>query len=133
MKIDVASVVGLVAGRACIIVGQLLEGGRLGTLVQGSAALIVIGASIGACMLSFSPIFLKAAVRDLIKVVGETTPDSFEMIDRVVDYSNVLNRDGPVALQGAVQKEPYPILSMALNLLVSNINPQTLITILERK
>ena len=32
-----------------------------------------------------------------------------------------------------MQKEPYPLLSMALNLLVSNINPQTMMAILERK
>ena len=114
MKIDIASVVGLVAGPACIIAGQLLEGGHLSTLVQGSAALIVIGASVGACMLSFSPVFLKAAASDVRKVVGETTPDSFDVIDRIVDYSNILNRDGPVALQSSVQKEPYPLLSMAL-------------------
>ncbi len=133
MKIDIASVAGLVAGPACIIVGQLIEGGHLGTLIQGSAALIVIGASVAACMLSFSPVFLKAAATDVRKVVGETTPDSFDVIDRIVDYSNVLNRDGPVALQGSVQKEPYPMLSMALNLLVSNNNPQTMMAILERK
>ena len=39
MKIDLASVMGLVAGPACIIAGQLIEGGHLGTLIQGSAAL----------------------------------------------------------------------------------------------
>ena len=133
MKIDIASVVGLVAGPARVVTGQLIEGGHLGTLIQGSAALIVIGASIAACMLSFSPVFLKAAATDVLKVVGETTPDTFDVIDRVVDYSNILNRDGPVALQSSVQKEPYPLLSMALNLLVSNINPQTMMAILERK
>ena len=133
MKIDLASVAGLLAGPGCIIAGQLIEGGHLGTLIQGSAALIVIGASVAACMLSFSPAFLKAAATDVVKVVGESTPDTFDVIDRVVDYSNILTRDGPVALQGSLQKEPYPLLSMALNLLVSNINPQTMMAILERK
>ena len=78
-QIDFASILGLLIGPACIIVGQLLEGGKLSTLVQASAALIVIGASMGACMLSFSPTFLFAAARDLRKVVAETSPDPFDL------------------------------------------------------
>jgi chemotaxis protein MotA len=120
-------------GPACIIAGQLLEGGRLSALLQASAALIVIGASMGACMLSFSPTFLLAAARDLRKVVAETSPDPFDLIDRIINYSNVLHRDGPVALQGWVAKEPYPMLSLALNLLVGNVSPQSMMGILERK
>jgi len=132
-QIDFASILGLLIGPACIIVGQLLEGGKLSTLVQASAALIVIGASMGACMLSFSPTFLFAAARDLRKVVAETSPDPFDLIDRIVNYSNVLHKDGPVALQTWITKEPYPMLSLALNLLVSNVSSQSMMGILERK
>jgi chemotaxis protein MotA len=132
-QIDFASILGLLIGPACIIAGQLLEGGKLSTLVQASAALIVIGASLGACMLSFSPTFLFAAARDLRKVVAESSPDPFDLIDRIVNYSNVLHKDGPVALQTWITKEPYPMLSLALNLLVSNVSPQSMMGILERK
>jgi len=97
---------GLLIGPACLIAGQLLEGGKLSTLLQTSAALIVLGASMGACMLSFSPTFLLAAARDLRKVVAETSPDPFDLIDRIVNYSNVFHKDGPVALQAWVVKEP---------------------------
>jgi chemotaxis protein MotA len=131
--IDFASIAGLLMGPACIIIGQLMEGGKLTTLLQTSAALIVIGASVGACMLSFSPIFLKAAARDLRKVVAETSPDPFDVIDRIINYSNVLHKEGPIALQSLVPKEPYPMLSTALNLLVSNVSPETMMGILERK
>ena len=55
------------------------------------------------------------------------------MIDRIVNYSNVLHKDGPVALQTWITKEPYPMLSLALNLLVSNVSPQSMMGILERK
>jgi chemotaxis protein MotA len=132
-QIDFASILELLIGPACIIAGQLLEGGKLSTLVQASAALIVIGASLGACMLSFSPTFLFAAARDLRKVVAESSPDPFDLIDRIVNYSNVLHKDGPVALQTWITKEPYPMLSLALNLLVSNVSPQSMMGILERK
>jgi len=132
-QIDFASILGLLMGPACLIAGQLLEGGKLSTLLQASAALIVLGASMGACMLSFSPTFLLAAARDLRKVVAETSPDLFDLIDRIINYSNVLHKEGPVALQSWVAKEPYPMLSLALNLLVSNVSPQSMMGILERK
>ena len=99
--------------------------------MQASAGLIVIGASLGACMLSFSPTFLFAAARDLRKVVAETSPDPFDLIDRIINYSNVLHKEGPEALQTWVAKEPYPMLSLALNLLVSNVSPQSMMGILE--
>ena len=70
-RIDFASTVGVLAGPACILLGQWLEGGAVSSLLQKSAALIVLGATIGACMLSFSPRYLFAAVRDLRKVISE--------------------------------------------------------------
>lgn len=84
-------------------------------------------------MLSFSPTYLLAGARDLRKVVAETSPDLFDLIDRIVNYSNVLHKDGPVTLQTLIAKEPYPMLSQALNLIVSNVSPQSMMEILERK
>ncbi|MGO9265045.1 MAG: motility protein A [Candidatus Binataceae bacterium] len=132
-RFDTASIVGLLLGPACILMGQLMEGGKLTTLLQTSAALIVIGASIGACMLSFPGTFLMAAARDVRKVVAETSPDPFDLVDRIINYSNVFHKEGAVALQSYVPKEPYPMLSMALNLLVSNVSPESMMGILERK
>jgi chemotaxis protein MotA len=133
VTIDFASVLGLIVGPACILAGQILEGGSLATLLQRSAALIVIGTTVGACLISFSPTSLKAAATDLHKVIMETAPDVFDLIDRVVDYSNILHKEGPIGLQKAVKHETYPLLALALNLHVANINPQSLISLIERK
>lgn len=62
-RIDLSSAIGLLAGPGCILLGQWLEGGEVSSLLQKSAALIVIGATVAACMLSFSPRYLFAAIR----------------------------------------------------------------------
>jgi chemotaxis protein MotA len=93
-QLDFASIIGLLLGPACVLGGQILEGGSLGTRVQLSAAMIVVGATIGDCMLSFPPSSLMAAARDVKKVVASTVPDPFELIDRIVGYSTVLTRRG---------------------------------------
>ena len=51
---DSISLVGITLGFAAILVGQVLEGGHIGSLVQPTAFLIVIGGTLGAVMLQSS-------------------------------------------------------------------------------
>jgi chemotaxis protein MotA len=132
LQLDFASIAGLVLGPACILIGQYIEGGEPSALVQGSAALIVLGTTVGACMISFSPIYLRASIVDLRKVITDNLPNSFDLIDRIVQYSTTLAKDGPLALQKCVQTEPYELLAKGLNLLISNISPESIAAILER-
>jgi chemotaxis protein MotA len=131
-RIDIASAIGIFIGPACILLGQTLEGGEVSSLLQRSAALIVIGATIASCMLSFSPRYLFAALRDLRKVVSEDAPDPYDLIERIVNYASVLRREGPVALQRYARSEPYGMLATGLNLVVNNVSPEAMATIMER-
>ncbi len=59
---DKISVVGLLLGFLAIVLGQVLEGGHVGSLVQPTAFFIVIGGTLGAVMLqSPLPTFLLGA------------------------------------------------------------------------
>lgn len=131
-RIDFASAIGLFGGPFCVLLGQWLEGGQVSALFQGSAALIVIGATVGSCMLSFSPRYLFAAIHDLRKVMSEDAPDPYDLIDRTVMYATILRREGPVPLQRYARTEPYGMLAMGLNLVVSNVPLEAMMTIMER-
>lgn len=131
-SIDFASVVGLALGPICILFGQYIEGGDPSSLLQKSAALIVIGGTVGSCLVSFSSTYLRAAVRDLHKVLAERTPDPYDLIDRIVNYSVILRKEGPVSLQRYVRTETYPLLRKGLSLIVSNMAPAVLNSVLER-
>jgi chemotaxis protein MotA len=131
-RIDLASAIGVLAGPGCILLGQWLEGGRVSALLQRSAALIVIGATIGACMVSFSMRNLSAAIRDFRKVISEDALNPFDLIDRIVTYATILRREGPVPLQRYAQMEPYGMLATGLNLICSNVAPDVMSTIMER-
>ena len=48
---DILTVIGVIIGFAAIIGGNFLEGGHLSALVNGPAALIVLGGTIGAAVL----------------------------------------------------------------------------------
>src|SRR3569623_251269 len=59
---DITTIGGIVFAIACILGGQAIEGGHAGSLVQATAAIIVIGGTIGACAVAFPmPDFLKGA------------------------------------------------------------------------
>ena len=48
---DKISIAGLAIGAIAILGGQLLEGGHIGSLVQPTALLIVLGGTLGAVLL----------------------------------------------------------------------------------
>jgi chemotaxis protein MotA len=50
---DITSIGGIVLAIGCILGGQAIEGGHAGSLVQATAAIIVIGGTIGACAVAF--------------------------------------------------------------------------------
>ena len=131
-RIDFASTVGVLAGPACILVGQWMEGGEVSSLLQKSAALMVLGATVGACMLSFSPRYLFAAVRDLRKVISEDAPNPYDLIERIVAYASLMRREGPLALQRHVRLEPYGMLATGLNLVAASVAPEAMSVIMER-
>ena len=48
---DILSILGVIIGFAALLGGNFLEGGTWGSLINGPAALIVIGGTLGAAML----------------------------------------------------------------------------------
>jgi chemotaxis protein MotA len=50
---DITTIAGVVVAIGFILGGQLLEGGHVGSIVQGTAALIVFGGTFGAVLVSF--------------------------------------------------------------------------------
>lgn len=131
-RFDLASILGVIAGPGCILLGQWLEGGDIKSLLQRSAALIVIGATVASCLLSFSPTYLFAAVRDLRKVISEDAPDAYDLIERIISYAAILRKEGPVPLQKYAREESYGMLKTGLNLVINNVAEESMATILDR-
>ena len=50
---DVLTVIGLTLGAGCVLLGQALEGGTVGSLFQLTAAIIVLGGTAGAVLTQF--------------------------------------------------------------------------------
>ena len=65
---DIFAVIGLFFGMTMILIGQAMEGGNLGQLLQITAAFIVLGGTTGAVILSFPHKTLISAIKMLKNV-----------------------------------------------------------------
>ena len=129
--IDFLSVIGLILGIGSILLGQLLDGGHLETLVNGPAALIVLGGTFGAVMLqSPANIFL----RGLKLSSWIFFPPRFhteEVIERIIDWSNIARKEGLLGLEIVAEEEQDLFARKGLELLVDGSEPEVMRSIME--
>lgn len=128
---DKISIVGLILGIAAIIVGQVLEGGHIGSLVQPTAFLIVIGGTLGAVMLqSPLPVFVNGLkMSKWVFVPPALRPE--QLIERVTHWSSLARKEGLLALEAEIEMEPDAFRRKGLQLLVDGTEPERLREVLE--
>src|SRR3569623_25899 len=114
---DITSIGGIVFAIACILGGQAIEGGHAGALVQATAAIIVIGGTIGACAVAFPmPDFLKGAKMGALAFKNKKS-DSEALIKQIVELAAVARREGVLALEQKLSDIKEPILKRAVGIL----------------
>ena len=66
---DVLSLIGIIMAFVAIIGGNYLEGGHLGALANGPAALIVLGGTVGAALLQSPMSAFKRAMHSVVWIL----------------------------------------------------------------
>jgi len=128
---DFLTIVGAVLAIGAILGGNMLEGGHIGSLLQLTAGVIVLGGTIGAIMVQTPlPIFL----RSLKLVIWTIFPPRLaqnEAIEKIVNWSNIARKEGLLGLEPLTESEPEPFSRKGLQLLVDGSEPETIRSILE--
>ncbi|MDY7564018.1 flagellar motor protein [Pseudomonas sp. RTC3] len=128
---DVLSLIGIILAFVAIIGGNFLEGGHLSALLNGPAALIVLGGTLAASLLQ-SPMssFMRA-----LQIVGWILfPPRIDLsggIDRVVNWSLIARKEGLLGLEAIADGEPDTYSRKGLQLLVDGAEPEAIRSILE--
>lgn len=128
---DFISIAGLLIGVIAILVGQVLEGGHIGSLLQPTAFMIVMGGTFGAVMLQSPWAVFKQGFRMLVWVIRPPLRNLRPMIDQVVVWSGVARREGLLALESRIAAQPDPFVQKSLQLLVDGIEPDRIRDVLE--
>jgi chemotaxis protein MotA len=128
---DLISVAGLAVALAGILGGLVLEGGRIKDIAQLTAALIVLGGTAGAVMVSTPLHVLKGALRRLAGVFMDSTPDLSKITEEVIAYATKARKNGLVSLEQEAQEIADPFLRKAMNLGVDGTDLQEVRKMLE--
>jgi chemotaxis protein MotA len=128
---DIATLGGLALALGGIIGGMLMEGGKLAELAQPTAAIIVLGGTIGATMVTTPLKILLSAARKLVMVFLEKDVTPRAMIEEIIGYATKARKNGIVSLEQEAEQIADPFLRKALNLAVDGADLQELRKMME--
>lgn len=120
---DWGSVAGLVLALLGLVLGQLLEGGKIGALVQPTALIIVLAGTFGAVLLQNGwPAVLLGWQR--ARTTFKKTVDKHPLYAAdVALWSQTARREGLLSLQRFMPDNDDPFIAKGLRLLTDGVDP----------
>jgi chemotaxis protein MotA len=125
-SMDLASVIGLVMAVCAILGGQALEGGSVGSLIQPTAAIIVLGGTFGACLLQFPLAVALTSLKSIVKAFVEPKGNNKAVIQEIIRFANKARKEGVISLEADAQKITDPFLKKALTMAMDGVEPKVL-------
>ena len=117
---DFGSIAGLVIAALGIVGGMTLEGGHLRDVAQLTAAMIVLGGTAGAVLVSMLFDTVRAALHRVKDVFFNRAPDMAGIIEQLIGYAAKARKTGLVSLEDEAYKIDDPFLKKALMLAVEH-------------
>jgi len=120
---DKATLIGLILGIGAIIGGQALEGGSIHSIMQGTAAIIVLGGTFGAVFVSFPFHDVIGGFKGMSRIIKEPLLDPFQIITQITSFANKARKEGILSLEKEVKDIGDPFLKKALTMAVDGVEP----------
>ncbi|MEW5819813.1 MAG: flagellar motor protein [Cyanobacteriota bacterium] len=120
---DLSSILGVVVGIGCILVGQILEGGDPRSIMQITAAFIVFGGTIGATLVSFPTNILKYAVIKMKDVFFESKVRHDDLITEIIGFATKARKEGVIILEKEARNASDPLMKTGLEAVADGADP----------
>jgi len=128
---DLLTLGGIILAFVAILGGQILEGGHVSSILQLTAAIIVMGGTVGAVMVNYPmPIFLKA-IANAKMVFFNVHVDSKSVITQIVELATISRKQGLLALEGKLKTMGDPFLKKGVQMVVDGTEAKAIREILE--
>lgn len=128
---DYISIGGLAVALIAILGGQVLEGGHIGSLVQITAFVIVIGGTTGAIMVQSTPRVFLHGVKLAKWVFKPPRIEPQRVIDQIIAWSQTARKGGLLALESSINGVKDPFTRKGLQMLVDGADPEKIREALE--
>ena len=130
---DIFAIIGLFFGIGMILIGQAMEGGNLGQLLQITAGFIVIGGTTGAIILSFPASVLKLSISMLKDVFFPPQCDYQALITEIGGFATKARKEGIIALEKEAASASDDLLALGLGAVADGTDPTLVRTMLENQ
>lgn len=128
---DILSIIGILVGLGALLLGNLLDGGQVSSLLNAPAFIIVLGGTIGATLLQFPPAVFIRSVRMSLWVFRPRKINLKAQIAKVVRWSTLARKEGLLGLENVMFAEKDPFIHKGLQLLVDGNEPEVIRDTLE--
>jgi chemotaxis protein MotA len=128
---DILSIIGVLVSFSAILLGNLLDGGAIGSLVNGPALIIVFGGTLGATLLQFPLVVFIRSLEMLLWIFKPKNTNFKTQISRIISWSLLVRKKGLLALDDLIDIERDPFVQKGLQLLVDGNEAHIINDILE--
>jgi chemotaxis protein MotA len=128
------SILGLIIGIGGILLGNVMEGGHVASLMQPGAALIVMGGTLGATLLASSYRDFTEAIKMLPGLFFKIeNMNSKEIAEQIVEFAKIARKESILALEKRVATSQKPFFRDVMRLVIDGVDPQTIRKVFETK
>lgn len=128
---DKSTVSGIVVALSGIGLGLILDGGRLAQVFQPSAALIVLGGTLGAVLIQFPLRIVFQAIRELRHVFLDAAPQPDALVENLLRYAFMARKQGLLSLDAELGEIRDPFLKESLMLAIDGVSAADLRKMME--
>jgi chemotaxis protein MotA len=125
-RLQAGSLLAVPAAFGVLLLAQRVEGGTLAALLHGAAALIVVGGTAAATLISYSPREIAGAVRAAARSFLAGDDDLAPLASTLVGLSVRAHRRGVLSLDAELDQVPDPFLRHGLTLVVDGLDVRVL-------
>jgi chemotaxis protein MotA len=123
---DWASLGGIALALIGILIGESIGGGRISSLLQPSAFIIVTFGTFGAVLLQSRPANFSNGLSKLKSVFAEPEDQRTALALDISQWSLVVRKEGVLKLESFMNEAPDPFVKKILRLVIDGAPPQTI-------
>jgi chemotaxis protein MotA len=128
---DILSIIGILVSLGSLLLGNLLDGGAISSLLNGPALIIVLGGTFGATLLQFPPRIFLRSLRMAVWILKPKKLNLEAQITQIINWSHLARKKGLLGLEELIDDIDDPFAQIGLQLLVDGKEPEAIMEALE--
>jgi chemotaxis protein MotA len=128
--VDILSVAGLILALCAVLVGAVLKGAGIMSLISAAAFMIVVMGTIAAICIQTPWAVMRRALGIFPWVVRPPANDGPSLIKRIVEWSVTARKQGLLGLEPQIKRESDEFVQKVLQLVVDGNEPDSISTVM---